>query len=330
MLKRYNFFLYVFLFVVFFTSNIYSQSAGPEALFVVPGAYSNTVGTATFTGPTGNTARTYQMLINANQLTALVGTHITAITFRNLPSASTSWPASDATYTNFDIYLAQSVPPAERHLGAFDSNIVGTKTQVRAGSLVIPANSFGVGTAPHPFGNPPINFNNSYLYTGGHLLIEIRHTGTTAAGRANDAVSFTTPGYLSDFSACWASTYNGTVATNGNFCIAQLSNSPVPTGISPLTGTPTEFKLFQNYPNPFNPSTKIEYSLPFDSKVVLSVYDMLGREVANIVNNNLQKAGFYSVEFNGSNLISGTYFYKLTAQGRENDFVTTKKMILIK
>jgi hypothetical protein len=327
MLKRYIF-PFILLLVICSTSNIYSQ---PEALFVVPGAYSNTVGTATFTGPTGNSPRTYQMLINANQLTALVGTHLTAISFRNLSSSTTPWPATDITFTNYDIYLGQSVPPAERHLGAFDSNIVGTKTQVRSGSLIIPANAYGVnGTAPHPFGNPPINFNTSYLYTGGHLLIEIRHTGFTGTSRANDAVSFTSPGYLSDFSACWASTYNGTTATNGNFCIAQLTNSPVPTGISPVTGLPTEFRLLQNYPNPFNPVTKIEYAIPFESKVSLSVYDMLGREVTNIVNNNLQKAGFYSYEFNASNLNSGTYFYKITAQGKENDFVMTKKMILIK
>ena len=93
---------------------------------------------------------------------------------------------------------------------------------------------------------------------------------------------------------------------------------------------PTEFKLLQNYPNPFNPVTQIEYAIPFESKVVLSVYDMLGREVATLVNNNLQKAGFYSYEFNAANINSGTYFYKISAQGNENDFIMTKKMILIK
>lgn len=329
MLKRYILYPVLFLFVISFTSNVYSQSANPEALFVIPGAYASTVGTATFTGPTSTTARTYQLLINANQLTSLVGTHITALTFRNLTSATTPWPAADVTYTNFDIYLAQSVPPAERRL-TFDSNIVGAKTQVRSGSLLIPANAFGVGTAPHPFGNPPINFNTSYLYTGGNLLIEIRHSGFTGTSRANDAIGTSTSGYGSDFSACWIGSYTGTTGNQGNFCIAQLTNSPIPTGISPITGTPTEFKLSQNYPNPFNPVTKIMYSIPFDSRVVLSVYDMLGREVANLVNNNLQKAGFYSVDFNGANMTSGTYYYKITAQGKEEDFVMTKKMILIK
>jgi hypothetical protein len=329
MLNRYILSPILFLLVICFSSSIYSQSANPEALFVIPGAYSSTVGTATFTGPTGTAQRTYQMLINANQLTALVGTHITALTFRNLTSATTAWPTSDITITNYDIFLAPGVSPSERRL-TFDSNIVGTKTQVRAGSLLIPANSFAVGTAPHPFSNPPINFNTSYLYTGGHLTIEIRHTGFTGTSRANDAIGTSTSGYATDFSALWTGNYAGTAGVQGNFCIAQLTNSPIPTGITTPTGTPAEFKLSQNYPNPFNPATKIEYAIPFDSKVVLSVYDMLGKEVATLVNNNFQKAGFYSVDFNGSNLISGIYFYKITAQGSKNDFVMTKKMILIK
>jgi hypothetical protein len=95
-------------------------------------------------------------------------------------------------------------------------------------------------------------------------------------------------------------------------------------------GIPNEFKLSQNYPNPFNPVTKIDYEIPFDSKVTLKVFDMMGREVANLVNSNLQTAGYYSIELNGSNLTSGAYFYRITAQGSGKDFVMTKKMLLIK
>ena len=82
--------------------------------------------------------------------------------------------------------------------------------------------------------------------------------------------------------------------------------------------TPNNFTLSQNYPNPFNPSTKIDYSIPFESKVSLQVFDMLGREVANIMTNDLQKAGYYTVEFNAANSLSGTYFYKITAMNGEN------------
>ncbi|MBX7047207.1 MAG: T9SS type A sorting domain-containing protein [Ignavibacteria bacterium] len=137
-------------------------------------------------------------------------------------------------------------------------------------------------------------------------------------------------GYDVDFSACWASTYAGTSGAQGNFCVAQLNSSPVPVGISPSTGIPAEFSLLQNFPNPFNPVTQIKYNIPSDSRVTLNVLDMLGREVASLVSNSMQKAGFYTVEFNAGNLTSGTYFYKLTARNGEKDIVITKKMLLIK
>ncbi len=88
---------------------------------------------------------------------------------------------------------------------------------------------------------------------------------------------------------------------------------------------PNEFKLFQNYPNPFNPITKIKYQIPNNNFVTLKVYDVLGREVANIINEK-QKSGTYIVDFDGSMLASGIYFYKLVA----GDFEQVKKMILIK
>ena len=88
---------------------------------------------------------------------------------------------------------------------------------------------------------------------------------------------------------------------------------------------PSEFSLSQNYPNPFNPSTVINYSLPFDTDVRLDVYSINGELVRTLVNET-QSAGSYSVEFNASDLSSGTYLYRLTAK----DFVQTKKMQLIK
>ncbi|HEX2867151.1 MAG TPA: T9SS type A sorting domain-containing protein [Ignavibacteriales bacterium] len=87
----------------------------------------------------------------------------------------------------------------------------------------------------------------------------------------------------------------------------------------------TEYALSQNYPNPFNPTTVINYEIPKASKVMLKVYDMLGREVTTLVN-ELKEMGRYSVKFDASELPSGTYIYEI----RANDFVKSGKMLLLK
>ena len=92
---------------------------------------------------------------------------------------------------------------------------------------------------------------------------------------------------------------------------------------------PKSYNLTQNYPNPFNPVTKIDYDLPFDSKVALILYDMLGREIKNIVNEN-QKAGYYTVVVNAHNLSSGTYFHRFIANSSGKNIIITKKMVLLK
>ena len=88
---------------------------------------------------------------------------------------------------------------------------------------------------------------------------------------------------------------------------------------------PTEFSLAQNYPNPFNPSTKISWQLPVGSLATLKIYDILGREVATLVN-EYRQAGKYETEFNAETLPSGVYFYQLKA----GKYLNTKKMILLK
>lgn len=96
---------------------------------------------------------------------------------------------------------------------------------------------------------------------------------------------------------------------------------------------PSEFALLQNYPNPFNPTTHIDYQLPFRGRVVLKVYDVLGREVETLINTD-QQAGYHSVIFDGSNFPSGVYFYKMEVEyssGEElRKFIDIKKLVLIK
>jgi hypothetical protein len=95
--------------------------------------------------------------------------------------------------------------------------------------------------------------------------------------------------------------------------------------ITVYVGAPAAFYLSQNYPNPFNPSTKIDYSVPEGSKVNLKVYDILGREVASLVD-EYKDIGTFTVTLDASNLPGGIYFYTISAGG----FVETKKMSLVK
>ena len=110
------------------------------------------------------------------------------------------------------------------------------------------------------------------------------------------------------------------------------------TGVNEEKDIPTEFFLSQNYPNPFNPTTSIEFSLPSQGRggqpasglagvrsVTLKIYDLLGREVAILVNENLAP-GAYKSEWDGSGFPSGLYFYRLSTNG----FVQTKKLILLR
>ncbi len=99
----------------------------------------------------------------------------------------------------------------------------------------------------------------------------------------------------------------------------------VATDIDPITDVPQIYDLKQNHPNPFNPTTVIEYSIPQASQVQLEVYNLLGRRVAQLVDQK-QSAGFHTVSFNASNLASGIYIYRIKAKG----FVKTRKMLLLK
>jgi hypothetical protein len=96
------------------------------------------------------------------------------------------------------------------------------------------------------------------------------------------------------------------------------------TVVASVTAIPRAYQLNQNYPNPFNPSTTIRYGLPQKSQVTLKVYNTLGQLVTTLVNGE-QGAGYHEVRFDGSNLASGVYFYRLQA----GNFVQTKKLLLL-
>ncbi len=97
------------------------------------------------------------------------------------------------------------------------------------------------------------------------------------------------------------------------------------TSVDQNKNTPSKFELMQNYPNPFNPSTTIKYQIPEAGMVTIKVYNILGQEVATLVN-GMKNSGSYEVNFNANNLASGIYVYRLQA----GDFLQTKKMLLLK
>jgi hypothetical protein len=106
----------------------------------------------------------------------------------------------------------------------------------------------------------------------------------------------------------------------------------------PQQELPSTFMLYQNYPNPFNPATQIEFDLQNPSIVTLKIYNMLGQEVATLLDQQLMDEGLQEVEFTANNLASGVYFYRVTAEqiADEDDeipaniFIGTKKMLLVK
>jgi hypothetical protein len=134
-------------------------------------------------------------------------------------------------------------------------------------------------------------------------------------------------GYTGDSVRCsWrVAATNGvdTLHTSVPFIVTLKSTT---IGIIPIgTVVPDAFNLFNNYPNPFNPTTLITFDVPKAQQVKLRVFDMQGREISVLVNQNLA-AGRYQVDFHGNNLASGVYFYSLEAA----DFYKVNKMVLIK
>ncbi len=137
----------------------------------------------------------------------------------------------------------------------------------------------------------------------------------------NDGTPMGSLGVHEHWNNATAMQYSRNLGTGGGIELLKLSSF---VGIAEGDGvTPEAYVLEQNYPNPFNPTTAISYQLTANSFVALRVYDVIGKEVATLVDEE-QNAGSYTVSFNASNLPSGVYFYRLTTEG----FTRTRKMLL--
>lgn len=182
-----------------------------------------------------------------------------------------------------------------------------------------------------------INMNGSSIQTisgNGELLIPVNLSkfvlSNTISLQRNLTIScplvvnryeIVTNGFVFNYNPEFGNPFQGskstTLHTNSNEGIIGRNTAPV--------NLPAEYSLSQNYPNPFNPSTKINFSIPVDSKVTLRVYDINGKEIAELINSHLT-AGIHTADFNASGLSSGVYFYTINA----GNFAKTVKMILAK
>ena len=404
-------FLTFFLFVLLSLSVLAQEAV---IYHVVPLDYTSTPGNAGFTSQLASTPRTYQLLMHQSLLAPILNQQLLAVSWRLPTSATSNWPAADITITDYDFYLGQSVDPANMSLTDFSANFIGPKKQVRAGSLTILANDYTFGNTPNNWG-PEMTFilDSVYVYSGGDLIIELRHTGFTGTSRSVDALGTSTPGYGTMFRSCWGSGYTANSGSQGNFSIVRITaDDPVPVELISFTASasgknvllqwttatelnnsgfevqrktvdseyevvgfvagsgstteqrdylfsdvnvpdgkyiyrlkqidfngvfdfsneievevdaPAEYALEQNYPNPFNPSTTINYSIAEAGLVKIAVYNLLGQEVALVVN-EFKEAGQHNVSFNASTLTSGAYFYTIETP----QFKQTRKMLLAK
>jgi len=173
-----------------------------------------------------------------------------------------------------------------------------------------------------------IILQNPYYWDGiSNLLIEIcfgneaeSSTGTYVQG--SPASSMYYYGYRDDTLACSVNP----ASTNGYSAKPNICFTIDPAvGIGIQNNAPASFSLHQNYPNPFNPVTKITYEIPEKGFVMLRIYDILGREIKTLVN-EVKSKGTYSVDYYAEGIPSGIYLYRLEC----NNFISTKKMILIK
>lgn len=269
------------------------------------------------------------------------------LTFGQIPNPGfENWTAG-----NPDGWVANNVPPlystitqtTSAHSGSYA--VQGTVVLYN-GSPQIPLLLSGADAGGFPYTDHPGSFHGFYKLTsiGGDYVVGYvimikngQEIGAGAFEMVQPTTSYTE--FATDISWFVADnpdsaaiglivTNNDTVHIGTTFYLDDLSFSNS-TDVQGMDNSPFKFDLAQNYPNPFNPSTTINYSIPKQSFVSLKVYNLLGQEVATLVNEE-KSAGNYKVNFStsliGSNFASGVYVYRLTA----GELVQTKKMMLLK
>jgi hypothetical protein len=269
----------------------------------------------------------HKIALNTEQ--DLYGLKITEIHYNPLPD-------SDISGTEFEFIELKNVGSTSLSLaGAHFINGIEynfpIETIVHPGNFVVLASNAGMFQKRYGFA--PLGEYGLQLDNGGERLVLVNITNDTILTvRYNDKAPWPEEADGGGYSIV-AKNINGYgIPDSADYWRASLYIHGSPGRDDLITGivdainqTPQVFQLYQNYPNPFNPETKIQYSLEHSGKIRLSIYDLIGREVAILVN-EVQEAGGHEVTFRASNLSSGIYFYRLQTTNN----VAIKKMILIR
>jgi len=260
-----------------------------------------------------------------------------------------------ADYTTIKYNSSGILQWVQKYDGSQGSDVVRSIAIDRESNIYVTGSSIGQGTG---YDYATIKYNSNGIqqwvsrYNNGStdlgFCIAVGEEGSVyVSGGSKGSITdydYATVKYNSSGQQQWIQRYDysgefGDIAksiivdTYGSLYITGTSDRDIQTlKYSQLTGlitnpteTPSDFSLSQNYPNPFNPKTIINYQLSMFNFVSIKVYDVLGNEVASLVNGK-QNAGYYSVEFDGSGFASGVYFYKLEA----GEFSETKRMVILK
>ena len=251
------------------------------------------------------------------------------------------------TNGNPDDWLTTGVPTVNQSNVAFQGTYSAYLEVIElAGFPYIPImNSVDESFIGHPVSGKPGSLQGRYQFMplGNDLFVVnvLMLAGNVGVGAGSIAISSSTSGWtqftcpitygpatpdntIITITITDTST-GGTFGTIGSYGYIDDLGFTGPAAVEQINGLSQDFYLSQNYPNPFNPSTKIHFSIPERSDITLKVFDVLGKEVATLLNEE-KNAGNYQVDFSGYGLPSGIYFYTLNA----GNFTETKKLVLMK
>jgi hypothetical protein len=203
--------------------------------------------------------------------------------------------------------------------------------KLNAAATLATAHANGIAGAVQSIGNIAFDLGANYIFNGTtaqvtSTLMPTTVNGLTIDNNAGVALSQVTTinGVLRLVAGVFDNTISFTLGPNGSISFEGGSLKFL-VAVEQLPEIPTEFALFQNYPNPFNPATTIRYHVPKRTHVTLKIHDIMGREVAELVNGE-HDAGAYDVVWEAQGLTSGVYYYQISA----GDFTSERKLVLMK